>query len=375
MVSVFSNHFFNWVLQLKDSGHEIHWFDVHDSNTYVERIAFVHQIVKWSRKIEYPGRAYLKKYSPLLEKKINYYNQRKFDEFFEKKLIEIRPDIVHSFQINSSCIPILNIMETNPHIKWIYTAWGTDMYLSHSIPHRLETIKKVLKRVDYMFSDCIRDYKIAKKLGFQGEYLGMFPGGGGYDFSELPPLESFENRKLILVKGYEDKYGKCISVLKALIEIKDHLKDFNVIIFGANSKVVSFAKTSILKDWSNIEINERISREEVLNLMGKSVIYIGNSISDGMPNTLLESIVMEAFPIQSNPGGATAEIIEDGCNGYLIHDPENSIEIRTLLKKALQNFTVIKSGIEYNTKFIKPNLARKVVREKVLEKYTFVKEN
>ena len=50
MVSIFSNHFFNWVKQLKNSEHDIYWLDVFDSNTKVKQIDFVKQITGWRYK-------------------------------------------------------------------------------------------------------------------------------------------------------------------------------------------------------------------------------------------------------------------------------------------------------------------------------------
>jgi hypothetical protein len=40
----------------------------------------------------------------------------------------------------------------------------------------------------------------------------------------------------------------------------------------------------------------------------QSVLHIGNSISDGMPNALLEAMGMGAFSIQSNPGKVSEEV-------------------------------------------------------------------
>jgi hypothetical protein len=56
---------------------------------------------------------------------------------------------------------------------------------------------------------------------------------------------------------------------------------------------------------------EFISNSEVLEIMGQSVLHIGNSISDGMPNALLEAMGMGAFPIQSNPGKVSEEVIKE----------------------------------------------------------------
>ena len=123
-------------------------------------------------------------------------------------------------------------------------------------------------------------------------------------------------------------------------------------------------KQSPLKSWDNFEILGKIPHEEVLKLMGKSLIYIGNSDSDGMPNTMLEAIFMGAFPIQSNPGGATAELIQNGANGLLIEDCEDMEDIKRLILKALQiDFFKLQ-----NADLI-ASLDFEFVRKKVLETY------
>ena len=73
-----------------------------------------------------------------------------------------------------------------------------------------------------------------------------------------------------------------------------------------------------------------------------------------MPNTLLEAIVMGAFPIQSNPGGATEESIINGKNGLLIENPSNVEEIRDLIKKEIRDKSSLTSGSDYNFKNQKP---------------------
>ncbi len=376
MVSVFSNHFFNWVLQLKESGHDVYWFDVNDANTYVKRIDFVYQTVKWKRKVEYPGRFWLKTNFPSFEAFIERYNQREFINVFKKKFNEIKPDIVHSFEMQTSCVAILKIMNNHPNIKWIYSPWGTDLYYYQHEPEKLNGIKMAFKRLDYMFSDCNRDFIIAKNHGFKGEYLGTFPGGGGYDLDEANSLvNEFKNRRIILIKGYQDKFGRCNSVLDAILEIECDIKDFEIIVFAATTEVLEKVKDHRFNKMKNIVVKGKIARGEVLALMGKSLIYIGNSISDGMPNTLLEAIVMEAFPIQSNPGGASAEIIEHGKNGLLIENPEDINEIALLIKRTVQDPELLRSGIAYNTANVKPMLERNYVKDQVLEKYRLVGQN
>ena len=111
-----------------------------------------------------------------------------------------------------------------------------------------------------------------------------------------------------------------------------------------------------------------------MSLMGKAMVYIGNSRSDGMPNTLLEAIIMGAFPIQSNPGGATAEIIEDNKNGLLINNPEDPEEIFKLMQAALSHPSKLQKGVGYNLNEVKPRLEKEFVKRHVLGKYDLISQ-
>lgn len=376
IVSVFSNHLFNWVLQLKGAGHDVHWFDLNDANTYVKRIDFVEQTVKWKRIVEYPGRYWIKNNIPSLDAFIEQFNNRKFLDVFEKKFKELQPDVIQSFEMHSACVPILEIMKKHPAIKWIYSAWGNDLFYYQNEPDKLSDIKAVFERLDYMFADCTRDFIIAKKHGFKGEYLGTFPGGGGYNLDLSDPLvRPLIERRTILIKGYEHKFGRCNKVLESLLEIKKEINNYEIVIFAATDKVLEKVKDPRFKGLKNLTVKRNIARGELLELMGKSLIYVGNSISDGMANTLLESIIMGCFPIQSNPGGASAEIIEHGKNGFLIEDASNIKDIASLIRKAIQNPELLKSAAAFNMIHVKPLLERNYVRDQVLEKYQLVEHN
>ena len=376
MVSMFSNHFFNWTEQLRESEHEVYWLDVFDSNTRVEKIDFVHQIIGWRYKLDYPGRYFIKNKIPRLHKMINQVNERHLSVFFEKILHEIKPDVVQSFVLQSAGYSILNIMKKYPHIKWVFSAWGNDLYYRQQISKDLKNIKRTLPEFKYMFSDCLRDHHVAKSHGFKGEFLGTFPTGGGYDLNKYnSDIIPFELRKTILIKGYQSHLGRCNIILEAIANQKEFLSDYKIIVFGGNKKVENFIKNNGLSTWENFIFLEKIPHREVLKLMGKSLLYIGNSISDGMPNTLLEAILMGAFPIQSNPGGATEELIEDDKNGLLIKNPDNPEEIFKLIQAALNNPSTTQEGVEYNFNEVRPRLEREYVKRQVLSKYDLIEKN
>lgn len=375
MVSIFGPHFFNWTNLLENSHHEVYWVDVFDSNTKVEKISFTHQYVGWKNKVDYPGRYLVKKYLPGLYKAVNQINQRDLAEFVEEKINEIEPDVVQSFVLQTGALPILEVMKSYPRIKWVFSAWGNDLYFRQQNQKDLEDIRKVLPHVDYMFADCRRDFKVASQHGFQGEFLGAFPGGGGYNLSKFQNLiEPYENRKIILIKGYEGKLGRCNIILEAILALKSILEGFEIVVFSGNEKVRKFIKAKGLDKWENFTCFGLIPHSEVMSLMGKAKIYLGNSISDGMPNTLLEAIVMGAYPIQSNPGNVTEELISHGHGGLLIQDPMNAKEIEGLIREAIDNPIQLEKEGKSNFQKVRPRLERSKIREEVLSRYQLIEK-
>ncbi|MCB9426825.1 MAG: glycosyltransferase family 4 protein [Flavobacteriales bacterium] len=366
MVSMPTLHFFRWANQLENSGHEVFWFDVRGMDDFVDRISWVNQKVKWKLKWDYPGRHLIKDKLPRIYNFINHYNTRKTEEVFEQYLNEIKPDLVHSFALYVSCSPILSVMQRYPQQKWAYSSWGSDLYYFQDQESYLKDIKSVLPRMDYLITDCKRDHTISCQYGFKGVFLGVLPGGGGYHLDKMKPfIKPRKNKKTILVKGFQGRSGRSINVLKAVLQLKEELQGYKIVSFGSAPETVQFAKESGLSAWNNIQIFERIPQDQVLELMGESIIYIGNSNSDGMPNTLLEAICMDVFPIQSNPGGATAEIINHGQNGLLIEDCENVNEIKALLLRALGIIPDYPTRIE-----IRDSYDYELVRSNVLMAYS-----
>lgn len=373
MVSMNSIHFVRWTQQLENSGHEVFWFDILDGGR-AEGLSWVHQITGWKQRYSnFKGRYFFKKKLPFLYKKLSFLFEYNTGEMFEKVLEEIKPDVVHSMVLYISCTPILKVMKKKQSLPWIYSSWGSDLYYFRNIDSHKRDILKVLPRVDYLITDCKRDVSIAKELGFKGTVLGVFPGGGGFDYKQTDKyIKSIFKRKTILVKGYQGRSGRAIEVLNGLKQISTNLKGYEVVVFGADKEVENYIKEEDLSSELQIKVFSRsnfLQHHSVLKLMGKALIYIGNSNSDGMPNTLLESISQGAFPIQSNPGGVSSEIISHGENGLLIEDSTNSEKIKELIIKAITDSELIEKAFQINQKNVKPQFERILVKTQVLKAY------
>jgi glycosyltransferase involved in cell wall biosynthesis len=368
-VSMHSIHSTRWIENLKDSEHELYWFDISNQGK-IDALETVNQISGWKkRKLPYiKGEYWLSKKFPKLYKSIHPYLETTENEAIEKIIQEIKPDVVHSFEMHAASYPIVKTMNKYPKFKWLYSCWGNDLFYYQDFPYHKNRIQKVLKRVNYLHADCQRDYPIAYNLGFKGTSFEMIPTGGGFKIQELETYKKpIEQRKIILVKGYHHEFGRALNVIKALERLKDKINPYEVVIFGAHAVVQNYVDDNNLK--YKVYGRHDLSHQKILELMGKSLLYVGNNISDGMANTLLEAIIMRAFPIQSNPGNVSAEIIEDGVNGLLINDPENIDSIAALILKAIDNPEMLESASKINEKIAIERLDYSVNQQKIATLY------
>lgn len=359
MVSMPSIHFFRWTEQLKNSDFDVYWLNITDSGEYVKRIDWVQQKYAWKLKWDFPGRIRLKKYFPRLSKFIERLNTNSTEKVFEAYLKEVNPDIVHSFALHISCTPILNVM-SKLSLKWIFSSWGSDLY-ARKIELNTTKLKPVLTRIDYLITDCKRDYAIAKEFGFKSNYLGVFPGGGGFITSSV---DLNEKEKIVLVKGYDNKHGKCILILEILKNIP-LINEYNIIVFGATNNVIEYVEMN-KNCFHSIDAYKTISYNNLQELFKKSEFYIGFSYSDGTPNTMLEALIAGCVVLQTNPGGVTEEWINDKVNGFILpYDLEKlKKKVEYAICKKINNQNLLN-----NVSFFSNLLNRRVISKKTIDLY------
>jgi glycosyltransferase involved in cell wall biosynthesis len=372
MVSIPNHHFFQWVNQLKDSGYEVFWFDISDGGPAVAKIGWVRQIKGWKLKWDFPFRNRIKASVPKIYSYFQKYNEFDLTSVFEKIIQEIHPDIVHCFEMNLSGLPILNVINKHKKISFLYSSWGSDMFYFKEHGIQKAQVALFLERVDYLITDCKRDYSIAVRNGFENKFIGVYPGNGGITFA-TDFIQTVKKRNIILVKGYESFGCKASKVIEALQLVPlTILQNFEIVIYSADEIIIEKIKKNVFFDNLKLKIYSRaifIANEDLLKVMGKTSIHISNNISDGMPNTLLESMGMGAFPIQSNPGNASEEVISHGVNGYLITDPLDCVAIAVLIESAIHNQELRAKAQEYNVNFIAEKYNRARLKNEIVEIY------
>jgi len=368
-------HAVRWINQLKESNHEIYLFDCLDRPIHKD-LQWTNYTTNWSKRKIKPlkGETFLKKYFPNLNEKIQPILKVTASEKLKELIQEIQPDVVHSMELQSESYPLIAVRK-KIKFNWICSTWGSDIYHYYKDPFHQERIHGVLKQLDYLFTDNVRDITLAKLNYFKGNALGSFPGGGGFIIKkEL--IQPVNNRNLILVKGYHHWAGRALHALRGLENNLELVKNYQIHVYASHPNVITEIERLNTKHNLNITYTERGiegSHDSLLEKFGQARIAIGISITDGIPNTLLEAMIYGAFPIQTNPGNVSEEYVTHQENGLLVENAENIQEITEAIKETLTNDNLIEKGFEINKKY-RVSLSYTTIQKRVLETYKTIEK-
>jgi glycosyltransferase involved in cell wall biosynthesis len=248
-----------------------------------------------------------------------------------------QPDFVHALELqHGGYITSRALEDSSLKTPFIATNYGSDIYWFQQFPKHLARIKKLLARANRYSAECNRDVELAKKYGFTGEVMPVFPNAGGFTEEQLNrPLSPAAERKVIAIKGYEGWVGRASVAVEALYSLTEELAAFKIVFYSCNAKTIRLVKKLKRKTGLNIEWHGKgeLSHTQMLDLFTSARIYIGISLSDGISTSLLEAMAMGAFPIQTSTA-CVDDWFKPGEMGLVISDiqPES---LSLTLSKAL----------------------------------------
>ncbi len=382
-----SIHVARWIEQIIDQNWEIHLFSSIDSgiiHSSLKNVKVYHSIyTKQKNKVtsvKVNGLAVHNEDLALLGRKILQKYMPKYRIIHLKNLIKkIKPDIIHSIEIQHSGYLILGVKKifSGQFPPWIVTNWGSDIYLFGQLKEHQSKIREVLSHCDYYSCECQRDAVLARKFGFKGRLLPIFPNTGGFDIDTISQFRQVgltSKRRIIALKGYQHWAGRALVGLRALERCSDLLKGYTVMIYSAFPEVeISAELFSQSTGIPTFIIPFDSSHEDILRLHGQARISIGLSISDAISTSLLEAIVMGSFPIQSWTSCAN-EWIRDGETGILV-PPEDPEIIEQAIRKALTNDELVNLAAELNYCLVRTKLDKTILKSKTIDFYESVIKN
>jgi glycosyltransferase involved in cell wall biosynthesis len=290
-----------------------------------------------------------------------------------KVVNQYRPDIIFSLKMQNDGYTVAEAKENvnNFAPKWVHFNWGTDIEFfgkNHSYKkEHLPKIKNVLSNCDFFIADCKRDEKQAKNFGLRGKNLGNLIATGGFDLKAIAKIKAkYHRRNIILIKGRQGGLvGKAFNVLKALEQLKDELKNYQIKIIMASPEVKGVADYLEFFEGIKLEIIPRLPYNKLLALFAQSKIAISASDVDGSPLFLLEAMAMGAFPIHSDME-SVREWIKDGENGLLF--PVDDIErLSSCINQALNNQDLIDKAKLQNWQIAQRRMNKQEIKIKIMK--------
>lgn len=241
----------------------------------------------------------------------------------------------------------------------IISTWGSDLNLYGWADEHEYQLKTCLSWANVITCERTVEINHLTRFDFTGEIVCPLYITVGFKPSvNLKGIKPSARRK-IMVKGYQDNPGRGLNTLAVISRLKPYLEDYEVLIFSASESVKIQAQVLKNRDGINIKVLEKIKKSELIELFLKSRLYIGLSISDGMPGSLVEAMDSGCFPIQSIDSAA-AVLIKHGENGFIV-DPWDLKEVETLLTTAILNDELV-------------DQARAISRRSLNENYNFETE-
>lgn len=241
----------------------------------------------------------------------NYYT-RHFQQIFQlrRRVKEIKPDLIISFQTNQNALAVLSAM--GRHIPVIISERG-DPYQLTNLVAKLKNI--VINKADGGVFQTHRAMEyFAKKLQRKSRVI----------YNPCPP-DKIERPK------WEERTDEIAFV--ARFDIQQKRQDVMVDAFALVAKTHPEVKlafygkgepdmTTIKEQVARLGLQDRVVFKgvvnNVINVIKDSKLFVLSSDYEGMPNALIEAMVA-GLPVVStdcSPGGAS-ELIENGVNGYI----------------------------------------------------------
>lgn len=383
-----SIHTVRWVMQLKGLGWDIHFCSsTSDHTIHSELTGITYHYLKFELPLNRPKNNYCGHFLSLIPEIKNSILSKTIRNIFEiigrvqtrTKLVETvikkeKPDIIHTLETQSAGYLVANVKDKflNHFPFWIHSNWGIDLHFFGRLRKHIQPIRETLLRINALIVEGQRDALLAQEFGYK-KLIYIFPSVGGGFVLPKEPLTPLDQRNLILIKGTQDECRRGLVAIRGLERCVDLLGEYQLILYTANDATRVAAELFEYQTGKEIVVINEVSHEEMLALNSKALISICVNRSDGLPNAMLEAMLMGAFPIQSNTSLAD-EWIKHGHNGLLVN-PDDPEDVELSIREALNNPQLLKESSIINRQLISENLKYDEIREKVINLYQKIYQN
>lgn len=272
-----------------------------------------------------------------------------------------RPELVHGMRI-----PYEGMLASYAKLDapLVMSVWGNDFTLhAHSNPLMASATRRALRAADALHSDCQRDQRLARQLGFSTEKpWTVLPTGGGVQMDTFHPPAVYSFTPVIInPRGFRD-YVRNDTFFRSIPLVLAKYPEARFICPAMQGERQAYRWVEELGIQNAVELLPSLPREQMALAYRQAQILVSMTTHDGTPNSLLEGMASGCFPVCGDLE-SIREWIVSGENGLLIN-PYDPKALAGAVIRAIEDGGARDRARDINLKLIKEKAEHgKVMRE------------
>lgn len=231
-----------------------------------------------------------------------------------KAILDWKPDVIHTLGFDPASYLYSRTRE-NFHIegigRWVAQArGGPDLELQRYSDQFLTEMIEVFEKCDHFIADNEQNYAFALSAGLdpgkiRNPGMGVVSGAGGIDCDALEQMQvvapSKRERVIVWPKAYETYTSKALPVFEAILKVWDRIQPCRIEMLWLVQSDVKIWYEKLFPEHikKGCPFHGRLTREETLEKIAGARVMIAPSLSDGIPNTMMEAMALGAAPLVS----------------------------------------------------------------------------
>jgi len=264
------------------------------------------------------------------------------------KIYTIKPDIVHSQDLSMG-IPayVVKIILKKPYVVW---GRGSDVYLPGLFMRICNG--SILRNADAILA--LTEDMRKKMTEMTSREIYVLPNG--IKLEQFPDISlnmrKKEGIKNILFVGSLYPIKGVQYLIMAMKIVHNKMPETRLILVGDGEDRERLEALSIQLDIKkNVQFVGKVPHEKVQSYMHQADVFVLPSLSEGLPNVILEAMAC-GLPVVATRVGGVPDIIQDRVHGYLV-ESENADDIARKLIMILNNNSIASEFSLYNRKTVK----------------------
>lgn len=287
-----------------------------------------------------------------------------------ERIDRIQPDLIHAMRIPYegmvTSLAMQRIDESKANGRkppFVISVWGNDFTLhAKSSPSMANYTRQALESADGLHCDCLRDQRLAVKLGYEATKPGVLvPCAGGVRMNLFHPATAADvdvtraiegNGPLTIInpRGFR-AYVRNDTFFHSLPILLETKPEVNIICPGMKGEAQAEKWMAELGLRDKVELLPNQTRQQMAELFRRSAITLSITTHDGTPNTLVEALACGCFPIAGDIE-SLREWITPGENGLLV-DPGDPKALAQAILRAISQPELRAAAREKNIQLVK----------------------